>query len=462
MSAVARTRRAIEAAWHAFVSDGDLHACLRPEIRRSWERVRRHAQVHPGLLAPPSALPREDVLARAAADEAYRVASPLVRDFAARLAPEGHVVGYFDAGGVLFSVEGNHRSRGRLEDVNFAPGSCWAEAAAGTNGPGTALAEGRAVEVFASEHFVAAWQPWTCASVPVRSRGLVVGVVDITSPWDAHHAALLVTAEALARAIEGQLDAAHARSALAVTSSRAAAALGARDEFLAIASHELRTPLTPLQLRLQGLRRIAERSGVALDPADVAGALRRAEDDLHRVVASLDGLIDTSAASRDAVELAPEPTDLGALARRAVARHGRELARRGCAVAFRGAREVVGLWDARWLEQALDQLLVNAMTYAPGRIEVAIERDAARVRVAVRDEGRGVPEEDRERIFGPFERAVPDGAIAGFGLGLHLVRRVAEAHGGDAWVEGTRGRGSVFVVELPLPAEAPRGEAAAP
>src|SRR6185369_11935175 len=89
MSAVARTRRAIEAAWHAFVSDGDLHACLRPEIRRSWERVRRHAQVHPGLLAPPSALPREDVLARAAADEAYRVASPLVRDFAARLAPEG-------------------------------------------------------------------------------------------------------------------------------------------------------------------------------------------------------------------------------------------------------------------------------------------------------------------------------------------------------------------------------------
>jgi sigma-54 dependent transcriptional regulator, acetoin dehydrogenase operon transcriptional activator AcoR len=460
MSAAARTRRAIEAAWHAFIADGDVHGCVRPEIRRSWERVRRESQVHPGLLAPPSA--PGDVLARAEEDEAYRIASPLVRDFAGRLAAEGHVVGYFDAGGVMLSLEGNHRSRRRLESVNFSPGACWAEAAAGTNGPGTALAEGRALEVFASEHFVAAWQPWTCASVPVRSRGRVVGVVDITSPWDAHHAGLLITAEALARAVEGQLDAAQARSALAATSGRAAAALGARDEFLALASHELRTPLTPLQLRLQCLRRMAERSGEALDPADVAFALRRAEDDLHRVVASLDALIDSSAASRDEVELAPEPTDLGAVARRAVARHGRELARRGCAVALRGEREVVGLWDGRWLEQALDQLLVNAMTYAPGRIEVAIDRDAARARVAVRDEGRGVPEQDRERIFGPFERAVGDGAHAGFGLGLHLVRRIAEAHGGGAWVESTPGRGSVFVVELPLPADATRDAAAAP
>jgi transcriptional regulator of acetoin/glycerol metabolism len=280
----------MEAAWHAFVLDGRVDTCVRPEIRRSWERARR-GLVHPGLAVSPRALAPRDVVARVEGEEAFRLASPLVSEFASRLAGDGHVVGWFDGDGVMLALDGDHRSRDRLAEVNFAPGSCWAENAVGTNGPGTALAEARPVEVFASEHFVAAWQPWTCASAPVRFRGRVVGAVDITSPWEVHNPTLLLTADALARAVEGRLEAEAARSGTAALVEVLRQAMSARDEFLASAAHEIRTPLTPLRLKLQTLRRRLEREGAAVNAGHVVETLRGTEQDFRRVVESLDAVL---------------------------------------------------------------------------------------------------------------------------------------------------------------------------
>jgi sigma-54 dependent transcriptional regulator, acetoin dehydrogenase operon transcriptional activator AcoR len=206
MTTLTRARKETDVAWRSFVLDGRLPHSVKPEILRSWQRACAEWRVDPGLRSCPRAVSSDDLLARAKGEEAFRVASPLVTEFADRLASDGHTVAYFDAEGVMLALDGNDRARERLAEINFTPGACWSEQAVGTNGVGTALVEARPVEVFAAEHFVEAWQPWSCASVPVRVDGHLVGVVDITSPWAARHPSLIVCAEALARAIEGRLD----------------------------------------------------------------------------------------------------------------------------------------------------------------------------------------------------------------------------------------------------------------
>jgi transcriptional regulator of acetoin/glycerol metabolism len=207
MTALTGTRRELDAAWHSFVLDGRVSHSVKPEILRSWERSAAKLRVDPALRVCPPGLTADELAERARADEAFRIASELIIEFGERLAPDGHILTYFDGDGVMLSAHGDAHRRDLLAQINFAPGARWTEQAAGTNGVGTALVEGRAVEVFASEHFVVAWQPWTCASVPVRDAGRVVGVVDITSPWDSRHPSLIVCAGALARAIEARLEA---------------------------------------------------------------------------------------------------------------------------------------------------------------------------------------------------------------------------------------------------------------
>lgn len=456
MTALSRTRAEIAAAWDTFVTAGEVGSSVRPDIRRSWQRARSAWNVDPGLTRCPSALAADDARARAESEEAARIASRVIADFAPRLAPGGHVIAYFDADAVLLCVDGNAASRRRLEDVNFAPGACWAEHLAGTNGPGTALAEGRAVEVWASEHFVEAWQPWSCASVPVWSGGRVVGAIDITSPWTAREPSLLLTAEAIAQGIGARLaaEAADARSAILL--QVAEDALRARDDFLTVASHELKTPLTPLRLKLQAAQRLLARGDAA-----AAGALERAlaGADVHlgRAVKVVDELLDASRVVRAPLRPVPEPCDLAVTVRGVVARSAAELARSGCEVTVGGAPALPGVWDPALVARAVEHLLSNAVKHAPGRIELELEGDADAARLRVRDRGPGIAPGDEERIFLPFERAVSCENVAGFGLGLHAVRRIAEAHGGEVRVESRPGAGCTFVLELPRAAPAHAG-----
>lgn len=450
MDGLSRTRRHVEAAWHSFVLDGALPRDVRPEIVRSWQRVRAELHVDPGLRTCPRAMDVEEALARARSEDAHRVASRLVSHFADRLAPDGHVVAYFDVDGVMLSLEGNHRTRSRLAEVDFAPGSCWSEKAAGTNGPGTALAEARPVEVFATEHFVEAWQAWSCASVPVRVADRTIGVVDITSPWIARNPSLLLTAEAIARAIASEIEADAARRQSAILAQVARDALRAREEVLTVVSHELKTPLTPLRLKLEQVQRLLGRGGERVDPGQLARLLGGTDRHLGRLVRFIDELLDASRVLHEPLHLARTPTDLGRTVHCGVERHRPDLDRLGCDVRVRAAPDVVGRWDAARIALAFEQLLLNAMRYAPGPIEVEVCREGETARLRVRDHGPGISAEDQDRIFLPFERAVSSRNASGLGLGLHSVRRIVEAHGGAVQVQSALGLGSTFVLELPL------------
>lgn len=113
------------------------------------------------------------------------------------------------------------------------------------------------------------------------------------------------------------------------------------------------------------------------------------------------------------------------------------------------------LGDPNRLAQVVGNLLSNAIKYSPegGTVHVLAERDDGMVRVTVRDEGLGIPDDQQERVFVKFFRGdAPASGIPGSGLGLTIARSVVEAHGGRMSFESGRGKGSVFWLELPIAA----------
>jgi PAS domain S-box-containing protein len=248
-------------------------------------------------------------------------------------------------------------------------------------------------------------------------------------------------------------DLAH-RAAQAIENARlygqAQAAVVARDEFLSIASHELRTPLTSLRLALENMRRVMARAGVAGGlgtPIDrVLTASERAGQRLEKLV---EALLDVSRIHMGRLELDLVEVDLGSVVAEAAAALTDELAQAGSTLQVEG-EPVTGRWDPLRLGQVVVNLLANATKYGAGK-PVAI-RYGARGGAAflqVSDQGIGVAEVDQRHIFERFERAVSSQNYGGLGLGLYIVKRIVEAHGGTIRVESVPGEGACFSVDLP-------------
>ena len=207
LSSPTERRKYLDRAWQLFVEDGVAPRGLPPEIARSWVRARELLCVDPTLRRAPRVLGPEPLAERRRRDVVYRLAEPVLAAFARRLGSERHVLAYFDAAGWMLSIQGHPRAIEDVAEINFAPGASWSEESAGTNGPGTAIREGRAVEVFASEHFVEAWQRWSCAGAPIfgREADEPVGLLDVTGPWESHSPQALALASSVAREVEGRL-----------------------------------------------------------------------------------------------------------------------------------------------------------------------------------------------------------------------------------------------------------------
>lgn len=280
--------------------------------------------------------------------------------------------------------------------------------------------------------------------VPLKVRGQTFAVMTLVSstPGKQFTDLELQTAEELAR-----------RGALAVENARlfrdAQEAIRARDEFISMASHDLRTPLTTVRLKVARLLR-GERDQ-DLSPEDRILQLEKVEAQVARLVQMMDSLLDVTTISAGRLQLNTEPLDLGAMVQEVGERLGEDLAKAGCELRVHVDDRVSGLWDKLRLEQVITNLISNALKYAKGKpIEITIDStDEDRARLVVRDYGIGIAEKDQERMFERFERANADQMVGGFGVGLWIVQRVVEAHGGTVRVSSSMGEGSVFTVELP-------------
>jgi signal transduction histidine kinase len=228
-------------------------------------------------------------------------------------------------------------------------------------------------------------------------------------------------------------------------------AVRVRDEFLSMASHELKTPLTSLKVHIQGALRAATRREEAVPVAQYVAKLETLEQNVGRLAQLVDTMLDITRVSSGRLDFELGPVDLADVVREVASRFSEEAARAGCAVTVRGEAPVRGQWDRGRVDQVVTNLLSNALKYGAGRpVELVVAEDGAHASLRVRDEGIGIAELDRERIFERFERAVPEGEFyGGFGLGLWIVRQIVTGLGGSVDVASTLGQGSTFRVLLP-------------
>src|SRR4051794_7505840 len=228
-----------------------------------------------------------------------------------------------------------------------------------------------------------------------------------------------------------------------------AAAVAARDSFIAVAAHELRNPMTPMMgqidLLLRGLR-----TG-RYTPEQIEQRLERVRLVMNHYLKRAEILLDVSRITTGKLILAPSPFDLCDLVRETVETFAAAARHAGAQIDIDAPASLLGIWDRLAMEQIIDNLISNAIKYGAHRpVVICAEDHGDNVCIRVRDHGPGIPVDARSRIFGRFERAVgPDERRSGFGVGLWVVGQLVNAMGGTIRVDNAQGGGSVFTVNLP-------------
>jgi PAS domain S-box-containing protein len=223
----------------------------------------------------------------------------------------------------------------------------------------------------------------------------------------------------------------------------------AKDEFLATLAHELRNPLAPLKNAAELLRHPAAK------PAWCRDVIERQVNHLSRLI---DDLLDVSRIARDKLELRKEKVEIADVIRSAVEASRPMIESCGQTLLVAHPSESIYVdGDLVRLTQVLTNLLTNAAKFSQGAgaIRLSGRRDGAHVAISIADSGIGITQDELPRVFDRFYQSRRRGArfLGGLGIGLSLVRRLVELHGGmvEARSDGP-GRGSEFVVRLPITA----------
>jgi signal transduction histidine kinase len=241
--------------------------------------------------------------------------------------------------------------------------------------------------------------------------------------------------------VEGGDEVAELATSFDEMAARLERTVQAQREFVANASHQLRTPLAGMKLRLEAALAEAE------DPA-VREELVAADREVDRLARILERLL--TMASQ--IEAGPPPSaDTAGAVERAVERW-RDRAQAASSTLTTDGSPAPAAADPHDVDQVLDVLIDNALTHAPGRIEIGTRVDGSRVVLSVRDHGAGIPPDELERVTERFYRG-RDARPGGSGLGLAIARELAERWGGELRIGAATGGGTVVDVWLPAAAD---------
>ncbi len=221
-----------------------------------------------------------------------------------------------------------------------------------------------------------------------------------------------------------------------------------KDEFLATLAHELRNPLAPIRNALQILAMSAH------DPGRSASARAMVERQLKHMVRLIDDLMDVSRITQGRLELRQERVDLDTVVQVAVETSRPLVDTRHQNLRIQRAAEPFHVdADITRLAQVFSNLLNNSAKYSPpgADISIATQREGDHVIISVTDTGIGIAPDMLERVFEMFVQVQRQGVRDGLGIGLTLVKRIVELHGGTIVARsGGEGRGSTFQVRLAL------------
>src|SRR5438270_8179399 len=238
------------------------------------------------------------------------------------------------------------------------------------------------------------------------------------------------------------------------------------DEFLDLASHELRTPLTTIKGNLTLARRFLvscleelpreNTATIRSKLQEVQTMLERADHQTEVQNRLLGDLLDATQIQKRMLQLHFSLCDLARIVDRVVEEHRGDAAMRAIHVEIPETRPVIIIADASHIGHVLSNYLSNALKFSPREslVIVSLQMLGQHARVAVHDEGPGIPVEEQEHVWERFYR-VPgierrSGSSVGLGLGLYLCRAIIEQHNGQVGLESQPGAGSIFWFRLPL------------
>jgi signal transduction histidine kinase len=225
-------------------------------------------------------------------------------------------------------------------------------------------------------------------------------------------------------------------------------AIRVKDQFIATVSHEFRTPLTSINGYVSMM--LEEQDAFSEELVGYLKVVARNTDRLHRLVSDL---LLSASHDNQPVDIVRSVTDISEIVRASVESARPAAEQGGVRLTVTTPAYLCVMADPQRFAQLVDNLVSNAVKYTlpDGRVDVVLAPMEDRVELCVADTGIGIGEADRERLFTRFFRAreAEDRSIQGVGLGLSIVKQIAESHGGAITVESTSGVGSSFRVSLP-------------
>ncbi|MCS7013469.1 MAG: hybrid sensor histidine kinase/response regulator [Chloroherpetonaceae bacterium] len=289
------------------------------------------------------------------------------------------------------------------------------------------------------------------------------GAVDfITKPVDFRD--LKATVEKVALQVNAMLEAWNKNAELAEANRVLSEANKLKTELLGIAAHDLRNPVQSILGFAELIKEMAKQNAGLVQAADLQKIehwSQRIIQSSQRMLGLIKDLLDMAALEEGQMRLRLATHDVSQIVSSVVAQNQPLARQKAQTIELSLQADCYVKADSMRLYEVVDNLLSNAIKYSPkGKtIWVSVKQHLRTdstvpncVRISVRDEGQGLTEDDKKRLFGKFQRlsAVPTNGECSTGLGLAIVKRVVELHGGKVWAESEgKNKGSTFFVELP-------------
>jgi PAS domain S-box-containing protein len=228
-----------------------------------------------------------------------------------------------------------------------------------------------------------------------------------------------------------------------------------KNEILGIAAHDLKNPLGGIVGFAGAIRVSLDSEDLAILRSDLIDMTESIEQSARHMLHIINGLLDAAALEDGNVKLEITDCDMSMLAGSVISLNDPSAKKKHIALKLESENGCVVYGDLQRLQEVVDNLVSNAIKYSPlnSTVRVTVSHSSpSSVQLSVCDEGPGLTEDDKKKLFGKFQKlsARPTGGESSTGLGLAIAKSIVDLHGGRIWAESEEGRGCNFLVDLPV------------